>query len=132
MKCRLYPNKEAKEMIDRIINGVEKAYNIATYDMITNHTNTKEFATENGGTLHYADYNKITNAKYLNWLREQHEDISFVPGGALSGKSGVFFADHQKAMSHKLIIKKTADNRIKKLMISKRELMAKAVISLIV
>ena len=91
MKCRLYPNKEAKEMIDRIINGVEKAYNIATYDMITNHTNTKEFATENGGTLHYADYNKITNAKYLNWLREQHEDISFVPGGALSGKSGVFF-----------------------------------------
>ena len=114
MKCRLYPNKEAKEMIDRIINGVEKAYNIATYDMITNHTNTKEFATENGGTLHYADYNKITNAKYLNWLREQHEDISFVPGGALSGKSGVFFADHQKAMSHKLIIKKTADNRIKK------------------
>lgn len=114
MKCRLYPNKDAASMIDRIIHGVEKAYNIATYDMVTNNVNTIEFTTDKGGILHYPDYKKMTNAKYLDWLRTQHEDIPFVPSYALSGQSGVFMADHKKAMSHKAIIKKTADGRIKK------------------
>ena len=114
MKCRLYPNKTAAACIDRIINGVAKAYNIATYDMVTNLTNTTEYVTEDGKVYHNIDYRKVINKDYLNWLRQQHPDIPVVPASALSGKNGLFLNDHKKAMSHRLTLKKTKTGLVKK------------------
>lgn len=114
MKCRLYPNKEKQECIDRILNGLQKAYNIATYDIKENHTNTKEYIGTDGKVFHNVDYSKLTNAKYLNWLREQHPDIKCVPAYALSGKNGLFNSDHKRAMSHKAVYTKRANGTLKK------------------
>ena len=107
MKCRLYPNKDAAKMIDRIIRGASKAYNKATYEMKTDYTNTKEFALDDGETLHYVDYKTLTSAGYLNHLRSLDDDIAYVPANVLSGNQGIFMADHKKAMSHKAIYKTT-------------------------
>lgn len=103
MKCRLYPNKKSQEYIDRILNGVQKAYNIVTYDIKENHINTSEYISEDGKIFHNVDYAKLTNSKYLKQLRQKHPDIKYVPAYALSGKNGLFCADHKRAMSHKAI-----------------------------
>lgn len=104
MKCRLYPNKTAAACIDRIIHAVQVAYNNATYEMYTNYTNTKERVWKNGRIVHDVDYKALISKEYLDHLRSLDPNLRFVPGGALSGKNGLFLADHKKAMCHKEIV----------------------------
>lgn len=113
MKCRLYPNKEAARKIDEIIHAVQVAYNIALYDMKTNHTNVKEIKTENGSTLHYAKFDNVVKKEYLDWLRNQHSDIDKIPASALSGKSGLFKGDLKRSMYHKEVEKKVNGKKIR-------------------
>ena len=114
MKCRLYPNKEKQKVIDRIFNGLQKAYNIATYDIKENHINTTEYVSEDGKVFHNVDYKKLTNAKYLEELRQKHPDIKCVPAYALSGKNGLFCSDHKRAMSHKAVYVQKSNGTLKK------------------
>lgn len=98
MKCRLYPNKTQKKMIDRILHGVQVAHNIALYDMKRYFTNTVEKKNKNGdGVVHFPDFSKMSSANYLNILREAHPDIECVPAGALSSKNGLILKDMKKA-----------------------------------
>lgn len=112
MKCRIYPNQAAQKCIDRIIHGVQVAYNIATYDMYTTYRNTKEITAEDGNVYHFVDYKTLTKKENLDWLREQHPDIRVVPGGALSGRGGAFISDHQRAMSHRAIEYTRKDGKV--------------------
>lgn len=114
MKCRLYPDKKKQECIDRILNGLQKAYNIATYDIKENHINTVEYISDDGRTFHNVDYAKLTNSEYLKQLREKHPDIKYIPAYALSGKNGLFYSDHKRAMSHKAIYVQNPNGTLKK------------------
>lgn len=114
MKCRIYPSKAAEEMILRILRGVAKAYNKANYEIKNDFVNTNEFKLEDGSTLHYIDYLKVVNKDYLNHLRSLDDDIAYVPASALSGQSGAFMRDHQRAMSHKVVYKITKSGIKKK------------------
>lgn len=115
MKCRLYPNKEMSRIIDRIFNGVHKAYNITNYETRKPDSPfVKEYRLEDGGVLHYADFDKLGKKEHLDWLREQHLDIHHVPAYALSGNDGVFRHDFKVALSHKEITTVTKDGHKKK------------------
>lgn len=107
MKCRIYPNKQQAYWIDRIIHGTQVAYNISLHEMREQSLYTKEFVTKDGGILHYADLQALAKAEHLNKLRDMHDDIKLVPGGALSGKCGLFRNDMQKALCHKQVKKVT-------------------------
>ena len=59
VKCRLYPNKEQREKIDRFIHGVHVAHNVIMYDMLHNLANTNEKTDKNtGAVVHFPDFNK--------------------------------------------------------------------------
>lgn len=114
IKCRLYPNKTQAKCIDKIIHGVQVAYNNTNYDVLVNKAYIKEYKTKDGGTLHYVDYDALIKKEHLDVLREQHHNIKLVPGGALSGKSGLFRNDYKNAMSHKLVFKTDGNGNPKK------------------
>lgn len=97
---RMYPNKEQRELIDKIILEVHKVCNMAVYDMFTNKVNTVEKPDKNnkGETVHFPNVNAIAKKEYLDKLRKNRPSAIIVPAYALSGKSGVFKRDLSKRL----------------------------------
>lgn len=70
---RMYPNKEQRELIDKIILEVHKVCNMAVYDMFTNKVNTVEKPDKNnkGETVHFPKISSMTKKEYLDKLRTE-------------------------------------------------------------
>lgn len=98
INLRLYPNKQQKDLIDRIILATGKAYNMAVYDMFINRINTIEKKDENGNLIHFPDLRTMASKKYLDKLRESVHDADLIPANALSGTSGIFLGDLAKSL----------------------------------
>lgn len=117
---RMYPNKEQRELIDRIILALHKACNMAVYDMFENKVNTTERPDrENEGkTVHFPDTHSMAKKKYLDVLRSKNENIKLIPAGVLSGENGIFLCDLSKRLdvqvSDKNANKKTNGKGIKR------------------
>ena len=100
MQLRLYPNQRQKEIIDTIIYEVGKFCNIAIYDMFQNLKNVTEKCDKNdpSKTVHFPDLISVTQKSYLNEIREQRDNMNFVPANALSGKHGAIHTDLKKRL----------------------------------
>lgn len=96
MKCRLYPNKTAAAMIDRIIFGVQLAYNHTVYEIFNNHLHLKE-PDKNGD--HYVDFGYLASKAHRHHLIAIDSRIEIVPASALMNKNGLFKADLKRAMA---------------------------------
>ncbi|MGM9629305.1 hypothetical protein [Butyricicoccus sp.] len=96
MKCRLYPNKTAAATIDRIIFGVQLAYNHTVYEIFNNHFYLKE-PDKNGE--HYVDFRHLKSKEHRQHLISIDPRIGNVPSSALTGHNGVFNSDLKRAMS---------------------------------
>lgn len=112
VKCRLYPNKEQREKIDRFIHGVHVAHNVIMYDMLHNFKNTNEKIDKNtGDVVHFPNFNEASKASYLNELKKEYPIIKEIPSAALTSKNGLINTDLKKR-----IISQTKDgvNKTKK------------------
>ena len=97
MKCRIYPNKEAREHIDTYLYGLEKAANITLYELKMHNPCIINVDSNDSSTV-WPNFDKMVIASnWLDKLREQNPAIRAVPGGALSLKDGLFLGDMKKA-----------------------------------
>jgi len=99
MKCRLYPNKQQKEAIENIFDGIRLAYNDTLYEMFTNYRFTKERQDENGNVNHFPDMSETWKASRLNELRAKYDKVSLIPPNALSGNNGIFLSDMKRSFT---------------------------------
>ena len=103
MKCRLYPNKTQADMIDRIIHGVQVAYNNTLYDMNENHAYCIESVADDGKVYHNIDFKALGRVEHIAKLRAAHPDTALLPFYTLGGFQGLFASDLKAAASHKVI-----------------------------
>lgn len=97
---RMYPNKEQRKLIDKIILEVHKVCNMAVYDMFTNKVNTVERPDKNneGKTVHFPKISSMAKKEYLDKLRTERPSSTVIPAYALSGENGVFKRDLAKRL----------------------------------
>lgn len=98
MKCRLYPNEEQREKIDRILYGIRIVYNTTLYDMMNEHKYTKEKPDENGNIVHFPDIKQMWQSEHLKELRKQYPIVNEIPASAISSNNGVFISDMKRML----------------------------------
>ena len=97
MKCRLYPNKEQQKQIDNLLYGKAVAYNMVLYNFKQYMFSREKQDDENPDqVVHFPDFGAAVKGVELDKLRLENEYVNYVPGGVLSGKSGVI-ADLKRA-----------------------------------
>lgn len=106
MKCRMYPNKSSRQKIDRMINGVGKAYNNFLYEAYHGYC-TIERKDDDGNVYHDIDFKKAVKEENLHKIQAMHPDSSedVIYAASLSGRNGIFAKNLQSAMSHKVVYK---------------------------
>lgn len=106
MKCRMYPNAESRQKIDRMINGVGKAYNNFLYEVYHGYC-TIEHKDENGNVYHDVDFKKAVHEENIHKIQSMHPDSSedVIYAASLNSRNGVFARNLQSAMSHKVVYK---------------------------
>lgn len=90
MKCRLYPNKEVAEKIDKAILGVKVFYNCTIWDIFNNFACTKEKVKKNkdtvieNETVHFLDLKELRSTERKKRLIAEHPIIGEAPDSAIS------------------------------------------------
>lgn len=100
MKCRLYPNKEQAEAIDRAIYAVQLYINGCTYNLFTNFDCTNAKKDKDGKTVHWIKpgLNDFVSASYKNNFMIQDGRIADVPAAALTTNIGAVLTDMKKRL----------------------------------
>lgn len=98
MKCRLYPNKEQAEYIDRAINAVRLYTNMCIYNLFNYFDGTNESKDKNGNIVHWINLKHFTKKSYLENARLKDSRVNDVPANALSGQNGCISTDLKKRL----------------------------------
>lgn len=100
MKCRLYPNKETAEKIDKAIAGVKVFYNCTLWEIFNNRTFAKEAKDKKDPekTIHFVDYYPIAKKEWKNKLIEEHPIIDSAPAGAITSSVYGIVCDMKKSL----------------------------------
>lgn len=97
VKCRAYPNKEQKEKIDRILQGLRIAYNVTAYEMTQKNPLVTNVDKKDENIIYPAPREKAWKSEWLNYLRKFYPIIDEIPASALSSNQGIFKLDMQKS-----------------------------------
>lgn len=101
MKCRAYPNKEQREKIDQILDGMRVAYNVTAYEISHNNEQVTKKSKKDENIL-FPNFSACMKKEWLDYLRDNHEIIKEVPSTSLSSSCyGVFGKDMKKAWESK-------------------------------
>ena len=107
MKCRLYPNKQQAEMIDRALYGLRIFYNSTLYGMKEKNECTKEKpAKDRDGVVHFPDFDAACNKEHLDKMRDEYPIIKSIPAYAMSGSNGIIKKDLVSSLSQLYVNKK--------------------------
>ena len=88
VKLRAYPNKEQREKIDRILQGIKIAYNVTAYEITKGNEAVTKVRKEDGSR--WPDFKGCKNKKWLNYLRANYPIVNAIPSTSLSTNYGIF------------------------------------------
>lgn len=95
MKMQIYPSVAQKEKIEKIFHALHIAYNITFHEVFQKNPMVCTKPNENNSV--WPDFRKITNAVWLNYLRECNPAVNDAPAAALSTNNGIFLLDAKRA-----------------------------------
>jgi len=100
MKCRLYPNKEQAEAIDRAIYAVQLYINGCMYNLFHNFDCTRAKEDKDGKVVHWIKpgLNDFVSASYKNNFIIRDGRIADVPAAALTTNIGAVLTDMKKRL----------------------------------
>lgn len=99
MQCRLYLNKEQKEKVDRILDGMRIVYNTTLYAMINEFRFTKEKKVKGcDDIVHFPDIKQMWEFQHLDELRRQYPIVNEIPASAISSNNGIFVGDMKRML----------------------------------
>ena len=97
VKCRAYPNKEQKEKIDRILQGLRIAYNVTAYEMTQKNPLVTNVDKKDENVIWPAPSEKAWKKEWLDYLRRFYPIVNEIPSYSLSGTQGIFKLDMKKS-----------------------------------
>ena len=95
MKMRLYPNKEQKEAIDKMLRALHIAYNITFYEVFQKNEAVCTKPNADGDV--WPDYRKMAKADWCHELIKRNKAVGDAPSDALKKKNGIFLCDAKRA-----------------------------------
>ena len=96
VKCRAYPNKEQKEKIGRILQGLRVAYNVTAYEMTLGNANVTK-PDKKDEAVRWPNFSACMKKEWLDYLRVNHPAVQEVPATSLSSSIYGIFTDLKKS-----------------------------------
>lgn len=95
IKMQIYPSAAQKDKIEKIFRALHIAYNITFHEVFQKNKLVCTEPNEDGAV--WPDFKKITNKKWIDYLRECNSIVKEAPAEALTTNNGLFLTDAKRA-----------------------------------
>lgn len=95
MKMRLYPSREQKDKIDKILHALHIAYNMTFHEVFL--LNPAVCSTPNATGAVWPDYRKMQKREWREYLISQNPAVEEAPAASLMNNNGLFALDAKRA-----------------------------------